>query len=70
MVQNGKTSDKKICLTDIFASIAEITNVNVSSDMGSDSYSFAKELSGKEDVERPAIVHHSVNGVFAVRQGK
>ncbi|WP_197705561.1 sulfatase family protein [Labilibaculum antarcticum] len=70
VVKDGNTSDKTICLTDIFASIAEITNANVSSEMGPDSYSFAKVLSGKEDIKRPSIVHHSVNGVFAVRQGK
>ena len=33
-----------------------------------DSFSFYPELIGGKSSERPAVIHHSVNGTFAIRK--
>lgn len=62
-VKAGSTSDRTICLTDLMATAAEILDVRLPDDAGEDSVSF---LSGR----RETTVHHSINGSFAIRQGK
>jgi len=59
-----------ICLTDLLATVAEITGTETDPAAGVDSYSLLPALLGEsEQVVREATVHHSVNGSFAIRKG-
>ncbi len=67
-VKPGRT-DRLVCLTDFFRTCAEIVGAAVPDDAGEDSVSFASAWSGAAPA-RADVVHHSVNGSFAVRKGK
>ena len=66
----GKKVDATICLTDIFETIVDITGGVKPEGNAEDSYSFWSILTGeKEQIERPAIIHHSGGkGMFAIRK--
>jgi arylsulfatase A-like enzyme len=69
-VKPGQRSDRPICLTDLLATCAEIVGVRLPADAGEDSVSFLPALLGTPDSPpRTAIVHHSSNGSFAIREG-
>jgi len=65
----GKVSDTTICLTDLFATIADITKAKIPSNAAEDSVSFLRALKGEQDQVREGTVHHSINGSFAIRKG-
>ena len=59
-----------ICLTDLLATVEDITGASMSSREGADSYSLLPAFLGKDEPAiREATVHHSVNGSFAIRKG-
>ena len=62
-------SDQLVCLTDIFATCAEVVGARLPATAGEDSFSFLPNLSGRGRSTRDAIVHHSILGAFAIRQG-
>jgi arylsulfatase A-like enzyme len=69
-VKPGTVSDQTICLTDIFATVAQVEGIALTREMGEDSVSFLPVLTGKQKGPlREAVVHHSANGIFAIRQG-
>jgi arylsulfatase A-like enzyme len=72
VIQPATTSDQLICLGDLLATIAKILNVELADDAGEDSFSFLSVLNGSSGGRpiRPAIVHHSGDGMFSVREGK
>ncbi len=60
-----------ICLTDLMATCASIVGDTLPNDAGEDSFSILPFLRGEQlESERPAVVHHSANGTFAIREGK
>lgn len=61
-----------ICLTDFMATFAAITEYRLADNEGEDSYNILPLLlrSGDETKIREATVHHSIDGSFAIRQGK
>lgn len=66
----NSTSDKTICTTDFFATCAEITGYKIQDTEAEDSYSMLPLIKGKKDADiRESIVHHSVDGSFAIRKG-
>ncbi|HUQ95280.1 MAG TPA: arylsulfatase [Bryobacteraceae bacterium] len=67
----GRVSDQLICLTDLMATVAEVTGASLPRDAGEDSYSIAPALLGSKPktAVREAIVHHSSMGLFSIRQG-
>jgi arylsulfatase A-like enzyme len=69
-VAAGSTSDQTICLTDVFSTLAAVVGVSPPDEAGEDSFSILPALRGewKEPI-RSAIVHHSSQGMFAIRQG-
>lgn len=70
MVPAGSTSDQLICLTDLFATSAEIMTANVPNGTCEDSVSFLPALLGKPiPATRAGVIHHSFSGHFAYRQG-
>jgi arylsulfatase A-like enzyme len=70
-VKKGTTSDETVCLTDFFATFANLLNQPVPNNAGEDSYDLTNLLMGKPYPHplREATVHHSVSGQFAIRQG-
>ncbi|GAB3651589.1 arylsulfatase [Echinicola sediminis] len=72
VVTAGSVNEQTICTTDLMATCADLVGYQLKDNEGEDSYSFLPLLSG-EKVEgdfREAIVHHSVNGSFAIRKGE
>jgi len=70
-VRSGVKSGEIICTTDLFATLADILDYSLPADAAEDSYSFLPVLIG-EDYKNPireAIVHHSIDGRFAIRKG-
>jgi arylsulfatase A-like enzyme len=69
-VKPGMRSDLVFCLTDLMATCADILDVKLPDNCAEDSVSFLPALEGS--ARRPlreAVVHHSINGSFAIRQG-
>ncbi len=67
--QPGSVSDQPISLTDIMATAAELLGMELPYDAGEDSYSFLPILTGSGVTSRTAMIQHSLNGTFAVREG-
>ncbi|HXG13199.1 MAG TPA: exo-alpha-sialidase [Gemmataceae bacterium] len=69
-VKPGSVSDQIICLNDLLATCADILGVKLPDDAGEDSVSILPALLGTaKGPLREAVVHHSANGSFAIRQG-
>jgi arylsulfatase A len=71
VVKPDSRSSQLMCLTDIFATCAEILDERIPADAAVDSVSMAPALRGSSARPlREAVTHHSINGRFAIRQGK
>lgn len=70
-IKKGVTSDQLICTTDFMATCADIINYKLGDDEGEDSFSFLDRLldTGDKEISREDIIHHSINGSFAIRKG-
>ena len=71
VIEPSTTCSETICLTDLLATVAEIVGVTLPADAGQDSVSILPLM--KQPASGPvreAIVHHSVNGSFAIRKGR
>ena len=69
-VPAGRTSDQLLCHTDLLATMAELLGERLPADAGEDSVSLLPALLGRDQApRREAVVHHSINGAFAIRQG-
>ncbi len=69
-IQPGTASKQIICLNDFMATCADILGVKLPANAAEDSVSILPALLGKDTAPlREAIVHHSINGSFAIRQG-
>jgi arylsulfatase A-like enzyme len=63
-------TDAPVELTDLFATIADITGAVLPAGVAPDSFSFRPVLAQAGDrAARPFLVHHSLEGTFAVREG-
>jgi arylsulfatase A-like enzyme len=69
-IQPNTTSDEMICLTDLMATCAAILDVKLPAEAGPDSFNILPALLGKKGDApiREALVSHSENGTFAIRQ--
>jgi len=66
----GSVCGETICLTDVLATLAELTGQDLGPDAGEDSFSLLPLLQGRpEAFVRAPVVHHSINGRFAIRSG-
>lgn len=66
----ASTCDHTICLTDLMATVAAITGAELPRNAGEDSFNILPHLSGDADAPaRPPVVHHSMTGRFAIRDG-
>ncbi len=69
-VKPGIVSPAAVELTDLFATIAEAAGVALPPGAAPDSFSFFGALMGTSvPTTRPFLVHHSLHGVFALREG-
>jgi arylsulfatase A len=69
-VESGSRCDQLITLVDFFATVSDITG-ETAPDMAEDSVSFLPALSGQAITStRKGVIHHSISGHFAYRQGK
>jgi arylsulfatase A-like enzyme len=70
LVEAGTQSDQMVCLTDLFATCAEILGTKLPANGAEDSLSFLPALLGlPNDRVRQALVNHSNFGEFAYRDG-
>jgi len=68
-VKPNSHSAQLICLTDLMATVADLLGEKLADNAGEDSVSFLPALLGKDTKPlREAVVHHSINGSFAIRQ--
>ena len=68
-IQPGRVSDHPICFTDLFATLAEINQVELSQGEAPDSVSFLGVLDGQRIQEREAIVMGAGRDHFLIRKG-
>jgi arylsulfatase A len=69
-VKAESVSKETICLTDIFATAASIAKLDFPDDAGEDSFDLVPAFTQKNERSiRPATIHHSFDGSFAIRQG-
>jgi arylsulfatase A len=68
-VKAGSISSSTVCLTDLMATAAELSGATLPDSAAEDSFSFVPDLLGSGKTARRSIVHHSINGQFAVREG-
>ena len=70
-IKAGSTSDQLVSLVDLMATCADVVGVKMPKNAGEDSVSFLPALLGTATAPlREAVVFHSINGSFAVRQGR
>jgi arylsulfatase A len=70
VIKPGRTTDALVCLTDIMASAADLTGFEIPQNAAEDSLSFVNVLRGEGKPLRENLVHHSIEGQFAIRQGR
>ena len=70
-VKAGSQCDQTVGLLDFMATAADILGFKIPDNAAEDSVSLLPILKGTTDKPvREAIVHHSINGSFSIRQGK
>jgi arylsulfatase A-like enzyme len=70
-IKAGSQSAQLICLTDLMATCADFLGARLPDHAAEDSVSMLPILLGKETATpRPAVVHHSISGRFAIRQSQ
>jgi arylsulfatase A len=69
-VKGGQTTSQLTCLTDFTATAAEIVGAKLPDNAAEDSFSFLPVLLGESGKPlRQSVIHHSINGSFALREG-
>jgi arylsulfatase A-like enzyme len=68
--KNSRNHDT-VCLTDVFATFADLTGLSIPANAGEDSFSLLPLMRGEEWPDpRAPVIHHSSNGIFSLRDGK
>jgi arylsulfatase A-like enzyme len=70
-IEPGSVCEETICLADLTATCAAIVGAPLPHDAAEDSFSILPALRGEKHTTpvRESTVHHSSNGVFALREG-
>lgn len=70
-IKPGQVTNETICLTDLLATFASITGQKIPGNAAQDSFDFSmlfnESKTGKST--RKSIIHHSIQGMFAIRSG-
>ena len=70
-IEPGSTREEVISLTDVFATVAEIVGKELPNHAAEDSFSLLPLLRGNPWARpRAAVTHHSIQGMFAIRDGR
>jgi arylsulfatase A-like enzyme len=70
-IKAGGRTEQLTCLTDLMATCAGIVGTKLPDSAGEDSFNLLPVLLGTaKGSVREAVVHHSIKGNFAIRQGK
>ncbi|OAI55312.1 arylsulfatase [Planctomyces sp. SCGC AG-212-M04] len=70
-VKAGTKTDQTVWLGDLLATCAEIVGAKLPDNAGEDSVSLLPVLEGRDKGPiHEAVIHHSINGSFAIRQGE
>jgi arylsulfatase A len=71
-IKANSVSDELICLTDLMATTAAVIGAALPENVAEDSYDILPALLGRKQSGRirEAVVHHSSDGAFAIRQGE
>jgi len=70
-VPSATRCETPVCLTDFFATCADLLEQPLAADAAEDSFSFLDlARTGNNSDPRPSVVHHSVAGMFAIRKGR
>ncbi len=68
-IKNGTVCTDTICLTDLYATFAEVIGYEIPDNAAEDSISNLRLWQGESYQLREATVHHSQLGMYAIRQG-
>jgi len=71
-IKENSVSDKIICTTDIMATMASILEISDDKNTMEDSFDFSNELINRQrnNPRRSSIIHHAIDGTFAIRQAE
>jgi arylsulfatase A-like enzyme len=70
-IEPGSQSTELLCFTDFMPTVANIVGLNLPDEAAVDGFSFAETFYGKNlGKKRPAVIHHSFTGKFAIRNEK
>ncbi|MFK7926402.1 MAG: arylsulfatase [Bacteroidia bacterium] len=71
IVEASSVNDNTACLTDFMVTAQQIVGASLSPDAAEDSYDLSPLLRGEAlSSPRPPVVHHSLRGHFAIRDGE
>ncbi len=68
-IKPGTKTNTIACLTDVYATLRDISGQPVEPAGGEDGYSLLPVFQGKDSSGREALVSHSIGGLFAIRRG-
>jgi arylsulfatase A len=68
-ISANSISGQVICLTDVISSVATILGISNEAGTMEDSFDISPIFFGKNEPVRESIVHHSIDGTFAIRKG-
>lgn len=69
-VERGSTCTATVCLVDLYATFAEIVGQTLFADEAEDSVSLVPIVAGERQTRSKPVIHHSVSGMFAIRDGR
>lgn len=69
-VEQGSRCGETVCLTDLYATCAEVVGARLTNDEAQDSFSLLSLLGGENAHRGGPVIHHSGAGMFAIRDGK
>lgn len=68
-VEASSRPDQTVCLTDFYATCADLVGAPPAELGGEDSFSLLSIFRGEERFVRAPVIHHSAAGMFAIRDG-
>ncbi|MBE9461544.1 sulfatase-like hydrolase/transferase [Dyadobacter subterraneus] len=71
-IRPNQSTTETICLTDLLATFASITGQKIPDNVAQDSFDFSILFNGNKSTKsiRKSIIHHSIQGMFAIKSGK
>ena len=69
-IKGGRTCDSPVNQIDLFATLADIVGDKMLTNEAEDSVSFADFFKESELAKRLPMIHHSIDGAFAIREDK